>query len=258
MVYLTNILRDDGFGAQFQYILFSILFTELTGNTYIYTDIIDIEHITKTARIKENDNDNTFEEIINYMSIKQNYINYDTVKDIDTINKLDIHFVLRNVENNIDNIFNSDIFLKYKSYFYKDKKSRFDSKYVNIAIHIRRLSNYEKEQNMYQEMRHGVSNLYYLDKINLIRDIYNGKQIKFHIYSQGKVENFNELISDDVIFHLNEKVLDTFTDLVFADILITSPSSFSYTAALLSNNEIWYLTFWHPPLRHWKVFKQIS
>ena len=39
----------------------------------------------------------------------------------------------------------------------------------------------------------------------------------------------------NVILHFNENIVDTFTGMVFADILIMSRNSFSYTAALISN-----------------------
>jgi hypothetical protein len=249
-MYLTNTLRKDGFGAQFQSVLFNLLYSEVTGNTFVYTDIIDIASITDVAE----NNENTLDEVVDYMCIKQNYINYDTIKNKVIVEKLDINPTLRLVEKDIDNIFRSESFLKYKRHFYKNKVNRFDSKYINVAIHIRRLSRYDKENNLYEAVRHGTSNLYYLDKMNSIRFMYEGKPLRFHIYSQGNINDFNELVADDVIFHLNEKILDTFTDLVFADILLTAVSSFSYTAALLSNNEIWYLTFWHTPLKSWKVF----
>jgi hypothetical protein len=249
-MYLTNTLRKDGFGGQFQSLLFNLLYSEVTGNTFVYTDIIDIATITYNAET----NENTLDEVVDYMCIKQNYINYDSIKNKVIVEKLDINPTLRLVEKDIDNIFRSESFLKYKAHFYKNKVNRFNSKYTNVAIHIRRLSNYDKENNLYDIGRHGTSNFYYLDKINLIRNMYEGKPLRFHIYSQGNINDFNELVADDVIFHLNEKILDTFTDFVFADILLTGSSSFSYTAALLSNNEIWYLTFWHTPLKSWKVF----
>jgi hypothetical protein len=212
-----------------------------------------MDHITKTATIKENINENTIEEINNYINIR-NYINYDKNININNISILDNSSIMESIDNYIDDVFCHDSFLKYKEFFYKDKINRFNLEYINIAIHIRRLSNYDLECNRYEVVRHSTPNSYYLDKMNLIRNIYSNKQIKFHIYSQGDIKNFSDFISDDVIFHLNENTLNTFTDLIFADILITSVSSFSYTAALLSNNQIWYLTFGHPPLKHWKVF----
>jgi len=55
------------------------------------------------------------------------------------------------------------------------------------------------------------------------------------------------------VFHLNENLFDTFTGLVAAEILVTSRSSFSYSAAILSDGEIYYQPFWHPPGEKWIV-----
>ena len=40
--------------------------------------------------------------------------------------------------------------------------------------------------------------------------------------------------------------------------VITSKSSFSYTAALLSNNIICYEPFWHPPLESWLFLNDLT
>ena len=48
-------------------------------------------------------------------------------------------------------------------------------------------------------------------------------------------------------------VIDTFIGLVAADILITSRSSFSYSAAIISDGEIYYQQFWHPPGDKWII-----
>ena len=77
--------------------------------------------------------------------------------------------------------------------------------------------------------------------------------IKIHIFSQGNINLFKYFNSEKIIFHLNETIEKTFLLFCFADILVTSASSFSYTAALLNNNEIYYTKFWHPPLKNWNI-----
>ena len=48
-------------------------------------------------------------------------------------------------------------------------------------------------------------------------------------------------------------IFDTFTEMVAADALIMSRSSFSYSAAVLSDGDIYYQKFWHPPMKHWCI-----
>ena len=89
----------------------------------------------------------------------------------------------------------------------------------------------------------------------MIRTKYPEKEIIFHIYSQNNISDYNNFIDNknDLCFHLNEDIADTFTGLVSADALVTSGSSFSYIAAILSDGEIYYKPFWHPPAKHWIV-----
>ena len=70
-------------------------------------------------------------------------------------------------------------------------------------------------------------------------------------YGMMEQSSFVMLDNNDVIFHLNEDIGKTFTGLVSADILVISPSSFSYTAALISDGEIYYKKFWHKPKSNW-------
>ena len=87
--------------------------------------------------------------------------------------------------------------------------------------------------------------------INDIRSKYNN--LKFHIYSQGILDSFKCFESDDTVLHINEDLFSTYTGLVAGNILVTSASSLSYSAALISDGIIYYLPFWHPPLNNWIV-----
>jgi hypothetical protein len=98
------------------------------------------------------------------------------------------------------------------------------------------------------------SDLTYINVINNLRGLYHFARPIFHIYSQGDVEQFKTVFAgDDIVLHIDETLEDTFTAMVFADVLVTSTSSFSYTAALLSDGEIYYIPFWHPPLGDWII-----
>ena len=236
-MYYTNHIRDDGFGAIFQNLIFDILFIENSGHTFVYNAIPNIDHNYK--------NDPNFTtELEKYMGIKDAYSSDGVQAEV--IPFLKSYYT---VEQNIDVMFNSPPFHKLRAAFYKDKASRFDSTYMNIAVHVRRF-------NM-RDCRNGgtdTPNSYYLNIMDKIRRMYivdSIKPLKFHIYSQGIPISFSEFVADDVVLHLNESIQDTFTDFVFADILVTSQSSFSYVAAFLSSGIVYYKKFWHPPLNHW-------
>ena len=242
-------MRTDGFGAQFQTILWGYLYAKLTNNDFVYTDICHIDLISNSGSIKDTENENTLEEVVEYMGFNKYCINRATISD--NVNILDGGETYKFIQSNMDAVFNSDIFKSYKTFFHADKINRFDQTYMNIAVHIRTLGNFERENDRFRPGTHDVPYTYFLNCMNAIRKTHADKKLKFHIYSQGDESLFKEFVADDTILHLNEKVLDTFSDLVFADVLVTTRSSFSYLAALLSNNDIYYLEFWHTPLSHW-------
>lgn len=256
MEYITNYKRSDGFGAQFQSVLWTLLWAEHTGKMLIYTDITDIDLITTSGSIKDTVDENTLEEVVDYMGFNKYCINRkDIPNDIPTP-----HFITayKYVERHIDSIFKSPSFKKYKDFFYQNKVNRFNREYLNIAVHIRKMGNFERENNRFRSGTHDMADTYYLNLINTLRNKYSDKKVMFHIYSQGSMDMFTNFVHTDTVFHLNEKILDTFTDLIMADVLLTCRSSFSYMAALLSNNEIHYLSFWHPPLNTWNVYTDNS
>lgn len=95
---------------------------------------------------------------------------------------------------------------------------------------------------------------YYLNKINTLREKYKDKKILFNIYSQWELSNFNNYIANDTILKININLFDTFKEIVGADALIMSKSSLSYTAAILSDRDIYYQEFWHPHMKRWYLW----
>ncbi len=243
MKYCTLHERIDGFGAQFQTIIFGITYCEKNNYKFLYNQIKKIEHNY------DNDLDfiNKIDELIN---LKNNYETYQSFE-----NKSDVYFlndIINIVQSNINYYINKETTQKYKEIFWNNKnKDYFLNNKINISIHIRR-------PNIHDNRIVGTQtpNDYYLDIINNIREKYKNKDLQFHIYSQGNIEDFEYFISDDTKFHINEDLTNTFIGLVSADILVTSASSLSYSAALISDGEIYYLPFWHPPLDNWIICKE--
>ena len=119
-----------------------------------------------------------------------------------------------------------------------------------------------RKEEKYQKMNENrpipdFSDEYYTSFFNLIRSSYIGlKPLKFHIYSIGDISVFDYLKNDDVEFHINTDMLDTFTGFIFADILLISHSCLSYTAAFFCNGIVFY-KYWnhlHLGLKSWRLF----
>ena len=155
------------------------------------------------------------------------------------------------IENNINSFYNNEHMDFIKDCFWKNKnRNHFNNSKKNIAVQIRREN--EHDRGMAGE-RASTPNSYYLHVMNVIRNNNVDKELLFHIYSQGNLSQFIDLANEDVVFHLNQDISDTFVGMVAADSLVISPSSFSYVAALLSDGEVYYKPFWHNPKEHWKI-----
>ena len=229
---VTSRDRSDGFGAQYQEIICAIVYAEMNGRIFHYNPIKNIEH--------NYDQDPGF---LNKISDLMNLQNgYPAINE--NCQKLDMRTNYDYFENNIDFCLKSDSFNKIKRLFHENKeKDFFKNGKINIAVHVRR-----PNLNDCRSEGTDTPDTYYLNIINHIRKKYTGKDILFHIYSQGDLQPY---ISEDTILHKDEDMFTTFKGLVAADVLVTSASSFSYVAALLNNREIYYKPFWHKPSINW-------
>jgi FkbM family methyltransferase len=237
---LTNDLREDGFGAQYQSILWTILFAEVNGHTFLYSDIPRMDN--------PSDNAVTFlEKAVAFMNIKGHY------PKVDSLGKTPIFapkwpYFYGEIENNMEEYHSSSSFQKLKDLYYENKISPFDAQYMNVAVHIRRPMKFD-----IGTLGNSTPNSYYFRIMKHLQEFFSKseKPLLFHIYSQGDESLFQDFKEFPVQFHLEDDTFDSFNGLVFADILVTSASSYSYTAALLSKGMIVYKQFWHPPRKHW-------
>ena len=243
---ITNPLRSDGFGGQFQSIIYSVIYAEMNKKKYLYTPFKNMEHNYN------NEND--------FVSKKEQFINFihhfEINEDLNIQSSMDLHDQMNFFENNLTNCANCDSLKKLKIIFKenKNKSDYFNDSHKNIAVHIRRPNPHDNRI----EGTNTSDNLY-TKIISFLRDYYSSEKPLFHIYSQGDTEYFqNNFAGNDIVFHMNESIEQTFASMVFADVLVTGTSSFSYTAGLLSDAQVYYIPFWHPPLPHWIPVNFIS
>lgn len=229
----TNFLRDDGFAAQYQTIIFSILWCELTGNKFKYSPFNTIAH--------NYDNDPLFVEK------KEKLINIRDGYDLADDGTIRLgSYIYSEVEYNLDRCLAGEEIKKIKQLFWAGKSKIYD-KPKNLAVHIRAVN--KEDIGSYGYVDHS----YFVEKIKDV--LVKHPTANIHIYSQGRIGNFEQFLqfnnANNIYFHLNDSVEFTFQGLVEADYLIMSKSSFSYCAALLSEGEIYYLPFWHRPATFW-------
>jgi hypothetical protein len=246
MKYITNFKNADGFGSQYQRIIECYIYSKYNKYIFHYRPFSSMEHNYTNDPL--------------YIEKKEKLINL--ISNIDNIdnNKLNNYIILPNntiidfFEKNINEICEGEHIKFIKDCFWKNKeKNVFKNAKINIAVHIRRLNSHDGGIRNAGD-RVTTNNKYYLDIINIIKKKYQNKELCFHIHSQGKYEDFSEFYNqENIILKLNTEVEISFIEMVAADILITSPSGLSYVAALLSDGEIWYKPFWHPPRKNWII-----
>lgn len=236
----TTIFQEDGFGAQYQRIIETYLFCKLHNLNFLYTPFTNISH-------NYNNNNNFTINMEHITNLKNNIPNSQDKQ----VKKIDYGgTVMKFINNNIDLCYKSQHLEFIKKCFWENKdKNVFKNNKLNIAVHVRR-------PNSQDNRKEGTDtpDKYYLNIINIIRNKYQNREILFHIYSQGENKNFEIFKASDTILHLNEELSLTFIDMVGADILVTSASSLSYVAALLSNGIVYYKKFWHNPSKEWFIF----
>jgi hypothetical protein len=120
----------------------------------------------------------------------------------------------------------------YASSYRNILKPSYSTKYLNVAIHIRRGDAFD------QDIKDKLSNIKYFTKImdKIIELNYHTKPIMFHIYSENNIEDLNVFRKyDNININLNNNMLQIFTDIVSADIFITSNSGLSIQTGFINS-----------------------
>ena len=241
-MFITNDLRWDGFGAQFQSIIWSILWAEVKGLQFVYSEVERmVNDIGDEKKFIKQAND--------CMNLHNKYPPVLAVPHGAVIFALKWPYFYKEIEADINTFHNHPSFKRIQDYYFANKTNPFDLGYRNIAVHVRRPLSFDN-----RAQGTGTPDKYFLDCMaTCMASASQEKPIRFHLYSNGRPEDFEDYKKFPVQLHLEDDTFMSFVGMTFSDILITSASSFSYTAALLSKGEVIYLPFWHPPRAHWKA-----
>lgn len=138
----------------------------------------------------------------------------------------------------------------------------YSDEYFNIAIHVRRgdIEIGLKNKNPNLLLRWQDNNYFYNTLTSIINNTNTRKPIAIYIFSQGKQQDFVEFNKFENLHYCMEmNAMDSFLHMIFADLLITSKSSFSYKPALLSNGiKVCPKNFWHgyPDQNDWILVEE--
>jgi len=150
---------------------------------------------------------------------------------------------------------------KFEDSDYKPDEIFFEQQFLNIAIHIRRGDVWDaykagSKRRMFTNKL--VSQDYYVNLLDRLQDFFHksSKPIRFHIFSDGEPDNFDQFeftdgdsailkfesgkVIKNIQFHLRRNTLDTLYHMIKAPILVPGKSTFSVVAALLNTSFIFY------------------
>lgn len=224
---ISCIGKNDGFGAQFLNLMHAIAFAKFHGREYKHSNFKDLEHGV-------------------FPEEAENFINFNDA--FDPVTPSDIPLYFSHISEVADHgrpekYFTPNVLKQLREIFLKNKQNSVS--FPNqIAIHIRRGDVTSKDFLRWVPLQ------YYQKIIRYLEHKYPSHEIV--IYSEGLVEEFSALKAKNLKFKLNGSALEIFLEMVNSDILITSKSAFSYSAAILSIGKIYYTPFWHAPLPNWK------
>jgi hypothetical protein len=126
---------------------------------------------------------------------------------------------------------------------------RYNKEDFNIAIHVRRgdiVAGHATGN--HNHLLRWQDSSYFINVLkNTIRNLTTNRDIKIYLFSQGSVMDFLYFEAlGNVELCLDMDAQSSFLHMVYADLLITSKSSFSYKPALLSRGiKVCPRNFWH-------------
>ena len=234
-----------GFGSILQLQLLLYAYCKLNRVEYCFTDFKNIAHNLDNA---QQDFDQNLTKFVNLP------------KSISTLEKSDMqeHYLMNQfVRRNISLLKKIISTLYYRINY--SGPLYFQDSFFNIALHIRVWNSWDQKNNsnffseniykreIYFEGLNQHNFNYYKSAIDLAVAQAN-KPVKLHIFSQGRIEDFNDFSDYNIEYHLNEDLIPTFYHLVISDVLIASKSSLSWSAHLYGINKfvIARADYWQP------------
>jgi len=136
----------------------------------------------------------------------------------------------------------------YNAPIRKEDKLLYDRNEFNLAIHVRRGDIVVGQNKIENHTMRWLTNDYFVNVLqNTLDFIKTEKKVTIYLFSQGKKDDFVVFKQfSNLKYCLDMNAMDSFLHMVYADVLITSKSSFSYKPALLNKGiKIVPENFWH-------------
>jgi hypothetical protein len=263
--YITCSGKQDGAGAQALAIMSTMLFAEANKITYVHTPFSKIQHNYENDIEWEKKWEEFFNLGLDEVKLsdlgpritREIFLNEEPFrikKQTNTLHIIRHCHEYADLDPNGYNSLKSRLVGKYYGSPKQGYELFYDPKKLNIAVHIRRGD--VDGNNQFRDKF--TENSYILRVLSDILEIttLHGLDPAICVYSEGFEEDFKELEKLRPKFHLDTSPFTTFHNLVEADILLMSKSTFSYCAALLSDGIVFYEFFRHRPQSSWIKVKE--
>jgi hypothetical protein len=254
---------QEGFGEQYKMVIYYAVFAELYGFSFVYTPFKEIAH--------------NYSKDPNWVQHLEKMVHLEHVFDWIVPEKhplvnLFVADVLFKIQQRIKDFETSSTLKNIRNAFYEQNLKNNPYPYpknlkdnTHVALHIRR----QNGEDHYSHSGLSVPDEIYEEIISALSTITESKTVQFHLFSQGdestferyrrfeekNIQNIQNIKNINIVLHLNTPLEETFTRMVFADILVVSPSALSYTAGLLSTGRVYYLRHCNPPLPSWFIIQ---
>lgn len=254
--------RNDGFGAQIQHYMWAAYYSESHNGKFLMPLVTKIEH-------NYNNSEDWVSNLVDFMKLNDLFKAQSSTPS-SNVELIPQTVYCKFVEAEIDKFLESETMFKIRSHFLHANDHLLDKYYirkpetkdaVNIAVHIRRNNSHDCRE---VDPTSTSFDIFKTEIDKLLLEIRSEKNVRIHIISQAsfsEIRNgfFSYLRSGEngrkvtLAVHPSEDVIGPFLAMATADYLITSPSSFSYAAALLNKGTVIYYPFWHNPSKNWRI-----
>jgi hypothetical protein len=229
--------NTEGIGAMLQYQLFCYAYCSINKEKFCFDGFKNLQHFQYTNQ--------TQEEFCNFINSFIDFSSCSMEKDSQSLSP---QFLMTYGQDNITEAQNHIERIKIKI---KNNFKYFKNDELNVAVHIRVLTSTDTCPDVRRELANFSTPIklnYYENIFDSIRKLHKDKNVKFHIYSQGKPEFFSnfKLLDKDVVLHIDEHPIISLYHMATSDLLVMANSSLSYVAHLLGKNfSIARKTFYH-------------
>lgn len=250
---LTSSGSTDGIGSQVHVRMSVIAFCKALGFTYHHTPFYEAEHIENSA-----ENLAAFEEFFNLGALGDSYDHEQFLAEVQPVKH--IRF-LKKEPGLRQSIVSAHDALNLFPQWYDDaerilqeafwaNKAKPAHEHYRVCLHARR----GDVTRMSKEAFRMTSNERLMQRLEqVLAAAPKDKPVHVALHSQGKPEDFGELIDKVDSLHLDSDLCETFLDLASADCLILAKSSLSFAAGVLNSKRVVYEPFWQMPLSRWEI-----